>query len=133
MVGLKERHINDFLKEAKLLLPEICDEINAEQGTFFLQLQIIARQTQRLISENELERLTLVFNLVDQYFQPHNARYTDMTNALSEWWLENLGFKRNSTAWHFLPRKLQLALKQHWQFLGEDYWLRFVPDGVTNP
>jgi hypothetical protein len=98
-------HRSPFLREVKMLFPDLARELNAQMGGLHFEVDKFRKFTQRKMLDGEREHVALCFSLAEKYYNTGNSA---MRNAIDVSFVELLVFSTPRTdmawAWDRFPR-----------------------------
>ena len=101
---MKRLHRSIFLKELKSVFPELTKGVNAEYGLLHLEMHVFARFTQRAITDRDVDKARLCFELADKYYKEGTVQ---LSNAIAVSFVEHLDFQKAEWAWELLDPSLK--------------------------
>jgi hypothetical protein len=82
-------HRSDFLKEAKLLFPELRDELNRQYGLLHLEMHVFGDFVKRKIDDEDKDVVIKAFQFTERMLKEGNP---DLVSAVAVSFLEHLDF-----------------------------------------
>ena len=106
---MSKLHRSQFIKEIKRKWPHLAAAINAEHGLLHLEMAVVRKFAQDLISSGDREALAQCFAMVEKFEAGGNE---NLRNAIDVSFIEDLDFsdteKRSRRwAWDMLPGSLK--------------------------
>jgi hypothetical protein len=97
---MKKLHRSDFIKEVKVVFPEIRKDINQSDGLLHPEMSVFADLAQSFIDNEDKENLLKCFQIADKYLKEGTKK---LVNAIAVSFLEHLNFDdgRASRSWAF--------------------------------
>jgi hypothetical protein len=98
----------DFINQLIALIPSIANDVLDEDydGLFSLQIGVLTRYTQKIIDNNNLQTLSIIYKFIDEMIELGNHK---VQNTVYTAYLEHLDFSANQLAYNQLPAKLKKA------------------------